>query len=130
MIYLILIIIGSTLILCYQIKTDITMKVFIINGGQVFGHSGGRFNATVTKETISFFSQQDGVEVQTTNINDVYDPAEEVKKYVWADLIIYHTPIWWFSCLTGLRSISTWFLVLGTGMGFTEVTAGQMKIRQ
>ncbi|EDM35695.1 NAD(P)H dehydrogenase (quinone) [Pedobacter sp. BAL39] len=72
------------------------MKVLIINGGQVFGHSGGRFNATVTNETISFFSQQEGVEIRITNINDVYDPAEEVKKYVWADLIIYHTPIWWF----------------------------------
>ncbi len=38
-----------------------------------------------------------GAEVLITDINDPYTPPEEeVKKYVWADLIVYHTPIWWF----------------------------------
>lgn len=30
-------------------------KVLIINGGQVFAHSGGQFNATVTQWTKDFF---------------------------------------------------------------------------
>ncbi|MDQ0636497.1 modulator of drug activity B [Pedobacter sp. W3I1] len=71
-------------------------KIFIINGGQKFGHSGGRFNETIANATADFFSSLEGFEVKTTNINHHYDPKEEVEKYVWADVVIYHTPIWWF----------------------------------
>lgn len=71
-------------------------KIFIINGGQKFGHSGGKFNETIADATAGFFSSLEGFEVKTTNINHDYDPAEEVEKYVWADVVIYHTPIWWF----------------------------------
>jgi len=71
-------------------------KIFIINGGQKFGHSGGRFNETIADATADFFSSLPGFEVKTTNINHDYDPQAEVEKYVWADVVIYHTPIWWF----------------------------------
>jgi len=71
-------------------------KIFIINGGQNFGHSGGKFNDTVTAQTLDFFTNNEGFEVKVTNISEDYDPAEEVAKYVWADVVIYHTPIWWF----------------------------------
>lgn len=79
------------------------MKIFIINGGQVFGHSGGRFNATIAQETISFFQSQPGFEVKVTQINDGYDAKEEVAKYKWADIVIYHTPVWWFQVPHGLK---------------------------
>ena len=72
-----------------------TQKVFIINAGQIFGHSGGQFNKTLFDNSIRFFTQR-GFEVRTTDINETYDPVEEVAKYVWADVVIYHTPIWWF----------------------------------
>lgn len=72
------------------------MKVFMINGGQKYAHSGGGFNKTLTGWTSDFFREL-GAEVQITDINNDYIPEEEVKKYVWADLIIYHTPVWWFS---------------------------------
>ena len=71
-------------------------KIFIINGGQNFGHSGGKFNDTVTAKTLDFFTKSEGFEVKVTNISEGYNPAEEVAKYVWADVVIYHTPIWWF----------------------------------
>lgn len=71
-------------------------KIFIINGGQKFGHSGGRFNETISQETLNFFKNNPNFEVKLTDINHDYDPAEEVQKFVWADVIIYHTPIWWF----------------------------------
>lgn len=70
-------------------------NIFIINGGQEFGHSGGRFNKTIARATEDFFRTQ-GFEVKTTDINKPYDPELEVIKYTWADIIIYHTPIWWF----------------------------------
>jgi len=78
-------------------------KIFIINGGQKFGHSGGRFNETIANATSNFFSSQEGFDVKITNINHEYDPKEEVDKYVWADVVIYHTPIWWFQLPHGFK---------------------------
>ncbi|MDD2674325.1 flavodoxin family protein [Flavobacterium petrolei] len=78
-------------------------KIFIINGGQKFGHSGGRFNETISNETLNFFKNNSGFEVQITNINDEYSPVDEVEKFVWADVIIYHTPIWWFQLPHGFK---------------------------
>ena len=80
-----------------------TKKIFVINGGQVFGHSGGRFNKTIFDTTVDFFSTQPGFDVRSTDINEDYDPKEEVEKYVWANVIIYHTPIWWFQVPHGLK---------------------------
>lgn len=71
-------------------------KIFIINGGQSFGHSGGKFNETVAAQTLDFFTNNEDFEVKITNVSDDYNPAEEVEKYVWADVVIYHTPVWWF----------------------------------
>ncbi len=78
-------------------------KIFIINGGQKFGHSGGKFNETITQETLDFFKNNSNFEVKTTDVNDEYNPAEEVDKFVWADVIVYHTPIWWFQLPHGFK---------------------------
>jgi modulator of drug activity B len=72
-----------------------TQKIFILNAGQVFGHSGGRFNKTISEATYSFFNNP-AYEIRTTDVNETYDPVQEVQNYVWADVIVYHTPIWWF----------------------------------
>lgn len=78
-------------------------KVLIINAGQNFGHSGGRFNNTVTEATLAFFRGQEDVKVKQTIISNGYDPVEEVEKFVWADVIVYHTPIWWFQLPHGFK---------------------------
>ena len=78
-------------------------KIFVINGGQVFGHSGGRFNKTLFEATLGFFRDQPEFELRSTDINAHYDPQEEVDNYVWADIVIYHTPIWWFQLPHGLK---------------------------
>jgi NADPH dehydrogenase (quinone) len=80
-----------------------TEKIFVINGGQIFGHSGGRFNKTLSDATIAFFSAHPQFEVRSTDINEGYDPQQEVENYVWADVVIYHTPIWWFQVPHGLK---------------------------
>ncbi|MCF2447729.1 NAD(P)H-dependent oxidoreductase [Dyadobacter sp. CY345] len=80
-----------------------TQKIFIINGGQIFGHSGGRFNKTIFDETIKFFNEHPGFKVRSTDINQKYDPKKEVENFVWADVVIYHTPIWWFQVPNGLK---------------------------
>ncbi|MBC9797098.1 NAD(P)H-dependent oxidoreductase [Sinomicrobium weinanense] len=71
-------------------------KIFIINGGQKFEQSGGRFNETLTRISSDFFKDKEGFEVKTTDINESYRPKEEAEKFVWADVVIYHMPVWWF----------------------------------
>lgn len=71
------------------------MKIFIINGGQVFAHSGGAFNETLTGWTTDVLKEEN-IEYRITNINDTWDNDREVENFVWADRVIYHIPIWWF----------------------------------
>jgi modulator of drug activity B len=78
-------------------------NIFVINGGQVFGHSGGKFNKTLLDTTIAYFSDKDGFEIRSTDVNHVYDPKQEVENYKWADVIIYHTPVWWFQLPHGFK---------------------------
>ena len=78
------------------------MKIFVINGGQKFAHSNGSFNASLacwTKEIVENL----GFEIRITHVNDEYNKAEEVDNYKWADVIIYHTPIWWFQVPNRLK---------------------------
>jgi modulator of drug activity B len=77
--------------------------VLIINAGQRFAHSGGRYNETVTAHTKAFFEKHNDVTVKVTHIDKGYDAKEEVAKFVWADYIIYHTPMWWFQVPNGFK---------------------------
>lgn len=78
--------------------------ILIINGGQTFAHSNGRFNKTITDNTFAFFEKFDSIEVKVTHISEGYDKEEEVNKFVWADYIIYHTPMWWFQLPNGFKT--------------------------
>lgn len=79
-------------------------KIFILNAGKPFLHAQGEFNRAVTAITIDYFKERDDrIEMQVTDINAGYQIIEEIEKYKWADLIIYHTPIWWFNIPHGLK---------------------------
>ena len=78
------------------------MNVFIINGGQTFAHSGWMFNNTLTGWTVEVMKEK-GFAYRVTNINDAFDPLAEVENFKWADVIIYHTPIWWFQLPNGMK---------------------------
>lgn len=71
-------------------------NIFVINGGQIFAQSGGKFNKTLEETTVNFFENHPDFDVRSTDINQPYDPKQEAENYKWADVIIYHTPIWWF----------------------------------
>lgn len=79
-------------------------KILIINAGQNFAHSSGEYNKTVTDNTLAFFDRLDVVDVKVTHIAQGYEAQEEVDKFVWADYIIYHTPIWWFQLPNGFKT--------------------------
>ena len=77
--------------------------IFIINGSHPFAHSGGRFNETLFNKTISYFDSREGFEVKFTQVGENYNIKEEVEKFKWADIVIYHTPIWWFQIPFGFK---------------------------
>ncbi|MBM1107054.1 NAD(P)H-dependent oxidoreductase [Aurantibacter crassamenti] len=78
-------------------------NIFIINGGHPFAHSGGRFNETLFNTTISYFDTLEQFEVKSTQVGENYKVKEEVEKFKWADIVIYHTPIWWFQIPFGFK---------------------------
>ncbi|SOE23537.1 modulator of drug activity B [Spirosomataceae bacterium TFI 002] len=78
-------------------------NIFVVNGSHPFAHSGGKFNETLFSNTISYFESLEGFEVKSTQVGDNYNSKEEVEKFKWADLVIYHTPIWWFQIPFGFK---------------------------
>ncbi len=72
-------------------------KIFIINAGQNFAHSGGKLNNTITGWDKEFFIENNGFELQVTNLTDGYDTETEVDKFLWADVVIYHFAAWWMN---------------------------------
>lgn len=78
-------------------------NIFIINGGHKFAHSPGRFNQTLLEKTEKFFTSRSDYSIKTSQVGENYNLEEEVEKYIWADIIVYHTPIWWFQIPFGFK---------------------------
>ncbi len=84
-------------------KNRAMKNIFVINGAHSFAHSGGRFNKTLFEKTLSYF-QNAGYAVKSTEVIAALDDVEaEVEKFVWADIVVYHTPIWWFHIPFGFK---------------------------
>ncbi len=77
-------------------------NIFIINGGQTFAHSGGSFNKTITNWTKEVL-ENEKFEIRISNVNDDFDAFEETENFKWADIIVYHFPIWWFQVPNRLK---------------------------
>ncbi|WP_153798710.1 NAD(P)H-dependent oxidoreductase [Foetidibacter luteolus] len=92
-------------------------RIFVINGGQAFAHSGGFLNNRITEWDKEFFSASAGFELKVTNISQPYDVDEEVEKFVWADVVIYHFPVWWFSLPHNLKKYLDEVLTAGHRKG-------------
>lgn len=78
-------------------------NVFIINGGHPFAHSGGKFNETLFNNTVTYFNSLPEFNVKSTQVGVQYNAIDEVEKFKWADLVVYHTPIWWFQIPFGFK---------------------------
>ncbi|TDS57223.1 NAD(P)H-dependent oxidoreductase [Myroides indicus] len=71
------------------------LNIFIINGGQIFGTSSGQLNKKLAEITDNFMSIN-GFNVRASDINYEYDELVELENFLWADITIWHVPIWWF----------------------------------
>ncbi|MCP4936135.1 MAG: NAD(P)H-dependent oxidoreductase [bacterium] len=94
-------------------------NVFIINGHQYWEISPGKLNRTLVelaKEKIT----QKGWNVKTTHVDDAFDAAEEVEKFLWADFIIFQTPVYWMSIPWGFKKYIDEVYMAGYGELFTD----------
>lgn len=78
-------------------------NIFIINGGHPFAESHGKFNESLLNHSIAFFNALEDSNIKFTQIKEDYQAQEEVEKFKWADLVIYHLPIWWFQIPFGFK---------------------------
>ncbi|MGK9067023.1 NAD(P)H-dependent oxidoreductase [Stutzerimonas chloritidismutans] len=69
-------------------------NILLLNGGKRFAHSEGQYNATLHQTALSLLDRA-GFDVKQTQIDAGYDLAEEIAKFLWADVIIYQMPGWW-----------------------------------
>lgn len=69
-------------------------KILILNGGKALAHSGGQLNNAMT-ELAEKHLQAMQHEVQVTYIDQGYDIEAEIKKWLWADVVIQQMPGWW-----------------------------------
>lgn len=69
-------------------------NILLLNGAKRFAHSDGRYNTTLHEAALGFLDRA-GFDVKQTQIDADYDLAEEVAKFLWADVIIYQMPGWW-----------------------------------
>lgn len=72
-------------------------ELLIIHTHQKYeGISEGKLNKTLANITKHFFEKQNW-NFEETFIEKGYDVKEEVRKHLKADLIIIHTPVFWFN---------------------------------
>lgn len=72
------------------------MKFLVINGHKYYPFSQGRLNKTIFEEIIKIL-QSNNQETKSTIIENGYDLQEEIDKFRWADIIIFQSPVNWFS---------------------------------
>ncbi|WP_141433223.1 NAD(P)H-dependent oxidoreductase [Bacillus sp. 03113] len=70
-------------------------NILIINGHQKYQSARGILNQTIMDEMIHLLSEN--YEIKTTIIQEGYEIEEEKQKFKWADVVIFQTPIFWFS---------------------------------
>ncbi|RFU93590.1 flavodoxin family protein [Citrobacter gillenii] len=71
-------------------------RILVINAHQKYpGISEGRLNRSLVN-LIKEEMVKKGYEVQETNIEQGYNVNDEVKKHIWADIIITQSPVFWF----------------------------------
>ena len=69
-------------------------KVLIINAHQPYPFSEGKLNKSLIDKMDAQLKAK-GYEVKHSNVTDEYNPADEVQKHLWADVVILQSPVNW-----------------------------------
>jgi len=94
-------------------------NVLLINGHQAWEVSPGKLNKSLIDIAREVFSAK-GCEVQSTHIEEDYDVETEVKKFLWADTIIFQTPVYWMSVPWGFKKYIDEVYMAGYGTMFDD----------
>ena len=72
-------------------------KVLILNGHKYYKDvSEGNLTKNFVDKATEFFSKNN-FEVKYTHIEKGYDVEEECQKFEWADYVLFHYPVYWWS---------------------------------
>ncbi|MCR1815193.1 NAD(P)H-dependent oxidoreductase [Aliarcobacter butzleri] len=72
-------------------------KVLILNGHKYYKDvSEGNLTKNFIDKATEFFSKNN-FEVKYTHIEKGYDVEEECQKFEWADYVLFHYPVYWWS---------------------------------
>ena len=94
-------------------------NVFLINGHQAWEISPGKLNQSLIDIAREIFIDK-GYEIKYTHIEDDYNVSEEVEKFLWADIIIFQTPVYWMSVPWGFKKYIDEVYMAGYGTMFTD----------
>ncbi len=94
-------------------------NVLLINGHQVWEITPGRLNKSLIDIAKEIFTAK-GYDVQYTHIEDDYSVPEEVEKFLWADIIIFQTPVYWMSIPWGFKKYIDEVYMGGYGKMFDD----------
>ncbi len=71
------------------------MKIFVLNGHKYYPFAQGKLNQTLFDKIVEVLGS--GNEIKTTIVEQGYNVEDEIQKFLWADIIIFQTPINWFA---------------------------------
>ncbi len=94
-------------------------NVLLINGHQYWEISEGKLNNSLIELAKKIFIQKE-YSVKITNVDDAYKIKEEVEKFMWADFIIFQTPVYWFSIPGGFKRYIDEVYMAGYGIMFED----------
>ena len=94
----------------------------LILGKETNEFSKGGFNTELHKAAIETLSEK--YKILTTTVEEGYDPAEEIKKFKQADVVIYQYPIYWFMMPSLLKKYIDDVYAYGEFFAFTDGAYG------
>lgn len=72
------------------------IKVLIVNGYETLGQGEAKLSDTIFSSSKKIFLEK-GYEIKTTIVEQEYFTESEYEKFDWADKILIHFPVYWFS---------------------------------
>ncbi|GAA4271185.1 NAD(P)H-dependent oxidoreductase [Aquimarina gracilis] len=72
------------------------MKVLLVNGHEKVSHAKGELNNAFFTVAKNALVEHDH-EIRCEIVDEDYDVEEVISKILWADVIVYQTPVFWFN---------------------------------
>ncbi|GAB5564800.1 MAG: NAD(P)H-dependent oxidoreductase [Winogradskyella sp.] len=100
-------------------------KVFIINGHQYYPFAEGKLNKALVDRASDLLGGAD-FEIKTTATQEDYNVEEELEKFLWADVVLFQTPLNWMGVTWSFKKYIDEVLTAGM-MGTLSQGDGRSK---